>query len=589
MYKAKNIILILACLLTLVCPGGCASSRSSNVQIFQGIERVGKKYVLYKDVDLRGGNLKLPKGYVLSVRQGEIKNGTVIGCGNKIEYRKPFIGEHLVVEGCYVEDKVLRSESVLVKNSFSNLDIHNVYGLAREGATVIFEKGAYKEVTQINIDKSITIDFSNATIETALDKYDLSCSVFMTEAENAKRLKRVCIKNVVIDGKKPFRGEESGVGPRRNAIRLVNVKEVTLDNVTIRNFRFGTGGYYAKDVKQRHMAGVCVVMQYFNCSIKGCTLSMNTGEGFFLVPEENDKNFLVFRGNKSKNNYGTLLTLVDGRCLVEDNEMDGFGLSGMNVFCYNSIIRNNHFRRGERYNCIDITENGLYLPRDVKIYGNEADDCVGFIMVAGEDITIERNTYRNPRSAFALTIFGYSPTTETSPAYLMQRNKVGGSASILIQSNDWHCKGGISTYMGCKGDLTIKNNIITIIPDEEGKPHRGSALELNDCLNLTIEGNTFNDSYRNASILSNVYITMKDCMGNAIIRDNHFERTMPTTDKTSYFLYTQGTKLNNLIIENNTSSVKEIGVRTVEGVLPVKEKRIVRNNGQMVVKGAVSE
>lgn len=584
MNTVKSILLLLVCSLVFVSLENCASSRSSNVQIFQGIERIGKKYVLYNEVDLKGNELIIPEGCVLSIRKGKIKNGTVKGCGNKILYTYPFIGENLVIEGCYVEDNVLRSESVLVKNQFSNLDIHNVYGLAREGTTVIYEKGIYKEVKQIDIDKSIEMDFSNATIETALDNYDLCCSVFMTEAENAKSIKKVTIKNVVIDGKKPFYGQESGAGPRRNAIRLVNIKNVTLENVVIKNFRYGTNGYYAKDVKKRHMAGVCTIMNYTNCTIQNCNLSKNTGEGFYLVPEENERNYLLFKGNSCQSNYGTLLTLVDGRCLVEDNELNGFGLSGMNVFCYNSIIRNNRFRGGERFNCIDITENGLYWPRNVEIYGNEAEDCEGFIMAAGKNVSIERNICRNPRSAFALTIFGYSPTTKETKQYLIQRNTGDGKTIVTVKDNDWECKGGIATYSGCKAQLHIKGNRICIIPDEIEIPHRGTALELKDCRDVIIEGNIFNDSFRNSITQSNVYITMNGCSGNAIIRSNNFARTLKTPDKTSYFLFTQETKFDRMTIEDNTSNVDGISVRAAEGELTVRGKRTVRGNSVLVVK-----
>ena len=113
----------------------------------------------------------------------------------------------------------------------------------------------------------------------------------------------------------------------------MDVENVTLENVTIKNFRQGTSGYYDKDVKKRHMAGVCAIFGYTNCTITNSSLSMCTGEGFYLVPIDNNQNYTEFTHNKSIHNYGTFLTLVDGKCLVEDNYLEKFGLSGFNLFC----------------------------------------------------------------------------------------------------------------------------------------------------------------------------------------------------------------------------------------------------------------
>lgn len=582
-YKFSLLFLLINCSLWHI------QGAYANNQIIPGLEIFGNRYELTGEVDLNGGILRLPQGAIFDCRNGVIKNGTVKGCGNKIIYNTPFIGDNLIIDGLYVIDRLIVSENILVNNRFSNAEIHNVCGLARKGSKIVFEHGIYNDVAQIILGKDIELDFSNSVLNAAVDQYGLSSSVFTTEVESKRKLKKVIIKNLIIDGQKPYNGQSEGTGLRRNAIRLMNVQEVYLNNVEIRNFETGTGGYYAKNVKERYMEGVCNITNYRRCEILNCALSLNTGEGFFLVPQESNKNYTLFKNNISKNNQGTFLTLVDGRCIVEDNEMEGFGFSGMNVFCYNSVIRNNHFKRGARFNCIDITENGLYWPRNVKIYGNEAEDCVGFIMVAGENITIKKNICRNPRSAYALTIFGHESTNENSPAYLVQRNAINGSACIKVKNNEWTCKGGIATYKGCQGDINICNNIISIVPDEEGKPHRGSSLELNDCKSIKIENNIFRDSFRNAMANSNVYITINECYGEAIIRNNSFMRTLLTSDKSTFFLYTQSSLLERLTIVGNKSNIVEIEARTPDGMLSVSKKKIVRNNGSIDIKGVIKE
>lgn len=572
------------------CLVSCASSIAtcaSTPKVFN-VTQMGDRYILHGDVDLKGRTLSIPKGIVFDCREGVIHNGRVIGNQIKLIYNAPFIGEGVIIEGCYVDDKEVYSDHILVKNNFSNQDIHNVFNLVKDGASVVFERGRYRDVTHIDITRSITIDFSYSIIETAVDQFGLSCSVFLTEVEPKSTIKNIVIKNVTIDGKNPKYGLDSGVGPRRNAIRIIGAKNVVLDNVEIKNFRFGTNGYYAKDVKKRHMAGVCAIMDYINCSIQHCKLSMNTGEGFYLVPEVNDNNYLLFKNNRSKKNYGTFLTLIDGKCLVEDNEMEEFGLSGMNIFCYNSVIRNNHFKKGDRFNCIDITENGLYWPRNVDISGNTADGCEGFIMASGENISIFNNRCTNPVSAFALTIFGYAETNENSPEYLIPRGIAGDKVSMKIKNNDFQCKGGIATYPGCKGELSIIGNNITIIPGDSKTPHRGTAMELYDCSRLTIAGNTFNDSFRNSITRANVYITIKNSTCDVTIKKNQFNKTFPNED-VSHFLFIKDVKFENIIIEDNNSNVPSINARVVEGKLPVRGKKIVRNNGRIVVKGTALE
>lgn len=558
-------------------------------QNLRGVKTVGGRYILTCEVDLEGGELILPQGVVLDCRKGILKNGSIKGCGNRVLYAKPFIGDNLSIDGCYVNDKKILSSSILVKNRFSDADIQNIYGLARNGAVVVFEYGVYNNVMTININKDIKLDFSNSFLKTAIDQYGLSSPVFMTESEPSRRYNRVIIQNVTIDGQRPYPENADATGPRRNAIRLMNVKDVSLKNVSIKNFGHGIGGYYAKDVKKRYMEGVCNITDYEKCSIQNCFLSNNTGEGFYLVPGESTDNFTLFKRNRSINNPGTLLTLVDGRCLVEGNEMDGFGYSGMNVFCYNSIIRNNFFKRGERFNCIDITENGLYWPKNVKIYNNEADDCVGFIMVAGENVTVERNRCTNPRSAFALTIFGYMPSDENSNAYINQRLQGGGQTSIDIKNNEWICKGGIATYKGCQGSIKVESNTIAVVPNEEGKPYRGSALELNDCRFIKIENNFFNDSFRNAMLNSNVYITVNECSGDVIINNNNFNRTVSTSDHATLFLYTQKSSIENLTLEGNKSTIIGISSRNAEGELVVRGVKKARNNEGVDTKGVIND
>ncbi len=549
----------------------------------------GARYVLSGDINLNGETIVLPAKAALIFNHGVVNNGRIKGCANRIQFDSPFLGSDIVVEGCFIKEKILYSVNILAVHNYDDNSIHNLFNLAKPGTKIVFEKGVYKDVSPIHISKEVELDFSNSVIQTAIDENSLSCSVFITDIEPQKTLKGVRIANVTIDGLYPRYGMESGIGPRRNAIRLINIKNVVLDNVAIKNYRYGTSGPYERNLKNCHMAGVCFIKGYKKCTIQNCSISKSTGEGFFLVPGDDKRNYTQFRENNANNFYGTLLTLIDGRCLVENNHMDTFGLSGMNVFCYNSIIRNNSFKNGARFNCIDITENGLYWPHNVQIYDNVADNCVGFIMVSGHNISISGNTCYNPKSGNALTIYGYVPTDANSKEYLIPRESPGGETSIYVRRNKWNCKGGIETYPGCNANITIEDNEISIEPNEVGKEYRGSVVELNDCKNVTIKGNQFVNSFTNSITRSNVYLTMLNCNGDIIIKNNKFDRTLPTPYNSSYFLFTQNVNSKDITIENNQSNIPGITVRTIDGGIKVQKNKIVHNNGGIIIDKSAFE
>ena len=196
------------------CLVSCASSIATCASTPEviNVTQMGDRYILHGDVDLKGRTLSIPKGIVFDCREGVVHNGRVIGNQSKLIYNAPFIGEGVIIEGCYVDDKEVYSDQVLVKNHFSNQDIHNVFNLVKDGATVVFEQGIYKDVTRVCFNKNITIDFSNSIIESKVDQYGLSSSVFLTDVEPLLRIKNIAIKNVTIDGKVPKYGIESGIG-----------------------------------------------------------------------------------------------------------------------------------------------------------------------------------------------------------------------------------------------------------------------------------------------------------------------------------------------------------------------------------------
>ena len=68
-------------LILMFCTVGCARSvvASSHIQQSSGITKVGKRYIVHGEVDLKGQTLHLPSKAVLDCRNGFLSNGKVIG------------------------------------------------------------------------------------------------------------------------------------------------------------------------------------------------------------------------------------------------------------------------------------------------------------------------------------------------------------------------------------------------------------------------------------------------------------------------------------------------------------------------------
>ena len=172
------------CLLTI---GGLSQAKTIYINPEKDLalqfQTEGTRYVLSGDINLRGETIVLPAKAVLIFNHGVVNNGRIKGCTNRIQFNSPFLGSDIVVEGCYIKEKILYSVNILAVNNYDDNSIHNLFNLAKPGTKIVFEKGVYKDVSPININKEVELDFSNSVIQTAIDDNSLSSSVFITDVE----------------------------------------------------------------------------------------------------------------------------------------------------------------------------------------------------------------------------------------------------------------------------------------------------------------------------------------------------------------------------------------------------------------------
>lgn len=120
-----------------------------------------KSIVVSTDVDLRGANIDLPKGFTLEVKGGRIKNGTLIGNQTKLKCSGK-VFDRVQIKGTWNVPEI--STSMFTDLSFDNA-LKDVLALAHPKVQniIIIEKGDYQVVAQKNADVCLTVP-SNTTL-----------------------------------------------------------------------------------------------------------------------------------------------------------------------------------------------------------------------------------------------------------------------------------------------------------------------------------------------------------------------------------------------------------------------------------------
>ena len=120
-----------------------------------------KSIVVSTDVDLRGANIDLPKGFTLEVKGGRIKNGTLNGNQTKLKCSGK-VFDRVQIKGTWNVPEI--STSMFTDLSFDNA-LKDVLALAHPKVQniIVIEKGDYQVVAQKNADVCLTVP-SNTTL-----------------------------------------------------------------------------------------------------------------------------------------------------------------------------------------------------------------------------------------------------------------------------------------------------------------------------------------------------------------------------------------------------------------------------------------
>ena len=371
-------------------------------------------YRISEPVDLGGETIKLPLNCTLIFENGgSIKNGAIIGNNTKIEYSSPFIGDGIIIENCKISGKKrIIDKEVFIRVAHTQYEIQTLFDLG-DGNKIEFSKGSYKNVEKIIINNNVDADFNNSTINLAFDNYHVGECFYMKPWVNMN-LDYVKIKDVNIVGK--LHGVSSS--KHRSCIQLFYVSEVVLDGISIDQYYGGPNVYKSdgSDLEDKTRIGTNIVniIKYDKCVITNCRTNDLNKEIFWCVPNTNPNNITYFTNNKSTcsftNGSASFFTLLDGRCVVKNNEVYNYNGSAFNALCYDSEISNNKFYDGKRSIAIDLTEDAMYRAKNIYVHHNECINSKGLLSAFGENIRIEQNYWENSirqdgRQFYAISIY----------------------------------------------------------------------------------------------------------------------------------------------------------------------------------------
>lgn len=397
--------------------------------------------------DLEGDTVFIPRNCTLIFKKnGGIKNGFLKGENVRIKYSKPFIGESVIIQGCrIIGKKVIKDNDVFLAVAHTQGEIQTLFDLSH-GIKVEFSQGCYQNIERIEINNSVDADFNNSIIQLYRDENHVG-ECFYMEPWVDKHIDYVKISNLKVIGE---RSGFKGAREARRCIQFFYVSEVVLDNILIDKFYGGPNEFSSdsKDLLDKTRIGTCAIaiMKYDKCTINNCSTNDISKEIFWCVPNSNPNNITYFTNNKStcstESGSASFLTLLDGRCIVSNNEVHDYNGSAFNVFCYDSDIFNNKFYDGKRSVAIDLSEGTMYRAKKVRVHDNECINTKGLLAAFGEDLVVNNNSWVNDTvqtgNRFAIITINSRNERVPNGRYIGSDNNLNqdsGSNNIIVSDN----------------------------------------------------------------------------------------------------------------------------------------------------------
>ena len=201
-----------------------------NKSFAQQFKTINHSVVVSGCLDLHGETKKLPNGYTLEIKNGQIKNGTLVGNQTKLLCSDK-VFDHVHFKGTWNVPNI--STSMFADLSYENA-LKDVVSMANPNVqnTIIIEKGVYQVAAWKNADVCLPIPGNttlllNGTIKLKPNAY-LRCDIICAKGSNI----RICGNGTVVGDKHTHLGTEGEWGM---GIRFHGAKNSSLTDLTIKD------------------------------------------------------------------------------------------------------------------------------------------------------------------------------------------------------------------------------------------------------------------------------------------------------------------------------------------------------------------
>ena len=201
---------------------------SINKSFAQQFKTINNRVVVSGCLDLQGKTKILPNGYTLDIRNGQIKNGTLVGNQTKLLCSDK-VFDHIHFKGTWNVPNI--STSLFVDLSYENA-LKDVVSLANPNVrnTIIIENGIYQVAARKNADVCLPISDNttlllNGKVKLKPNAY-LRCDIIRAKGNNI----RICGSGTIVGDKHTHLGTEGewGMGIRFHGAKNSSVSDLTI-------------------------------------------------------------------------------------------------------------------------------------------------------------------------------------------------------------------------------------------------------------------------------------------------------------------------------------------------------------------------
>lgn len=453
-------------------------------------------------INLKNSVIVLPDCCCLKFCGGNLQNGTIIGNNTFVDGEEK-VFQNIELLGTFTNENVSTN---LFKDEPS---FRTLLALTAHHGVLDIERDIRHDGNMFVIKKSITINGNGHKVQ--VPTKEPYCTGYLFGVEEVEKFK---INNLTIDGSIPVDAFANGCFGNRDNFRMLlkfeSCDSVFINGCTIANVYYNMVNsdryvYDEKNILDNVWKNLYNFAHWHFIAFISCKYvefsdnelyNINSEEGLCVLPKINENvnshkynnDYAVIRGNRfvcnaefvnTKNEFRPIesrlsswLNLFYGKCTVESNEFGCSLGSQLNLFCYNSKVRNNIFR-DTRTVTIDLNENGFlnFIPSDVVIENNTAYSSTAFISTsAAKNVLVRNNLYdctSTPEGFGSQRNLTFMYMSRNVKDQFAPTNKIHPTKDLRIVNNktiktmwffcDWNYYDGLSN----KDGLTIENNTIS--------------------------------------------------------------------------------------------------------------------------------